>query len=90
MNEAFSPSQDEAEYASRVVKAFEEAQVRGIGAISFEGKMIDYMNYKQAKDLVSFVEVLNEKEEKRQHTSAVSLSYFFSTTSKERKIESAQ
>jgi citrate lyase subunit beta/citryl-CoA lyase len=86
VNEAFSPSQDEAEYADRVVKAFEEAQAKGIGAISFEGKMIDYMSYRQAKDLVNFAKVLDEKEERRQHVSAISLSSFFSTASKEHKV----
>ncbi len=62
VNKAFSPLPDEAEYARRVVEAFEEAQARGLGAISFEGKMIDYMNYKQAKDLVRLVEFIAEEE----------------------------
>jgi len=65
VNKAFSPLPDEAEYARRVVEAFEEAQARGLGAISFEGKMIDYMNYKQAKDLVRLVEFIAEKEDER-------------------------
>ncbi len=63
VNKAFSPLPDEAEYARRVVEAFEEAQARGLGAISFEGKMIDYMNYKQAKDLVRLVEFIAEEED---------------------------
>ena len=63
VNKAFSPLPDEAEYARRVVEAFEEAQARGLGAISFEGKMIDYMNYKQAKDLVRLVEFIVEEED---------------------------
>ena len=80
VNRAFSPSPAEVEYASTVVKAFEEAQARGLGAISFEGKMIDYMNYKQAQDLVSFVEVIAEKEKKRRRTSHISPSQFFAST----------
>ena len=79
-NEVFSPSQEEAEYARRVVQAFEEAEARGLGAISFEGKMIDYMNYRQAKDLVSSVESIAEKEAQRQRTPSVSLFHFFSST----------
>lgn len=75
-NKMFSPSPDEAEYARRVVEAFEAAQARGLGAISLEGKMIDYMNYKQAKDLASFVEVIAEKGKRRQAPS-ISLSQFF-------------
>jgi citrate lyase subunit beta/citryl-CoA lyase len=65
VNKAFSPSPDEAEYAKRLVEAFEAAQARGLGAISFEGKMIDYMSYQQAKELTDFVKLIAEKEEKR-------------------------
>jgi len=61
VNRIFSPSQDEIGYARRVVEAFEKAQAKGLGVISFEGKMIDYMNYKQASELVNFVEAMDEK-----------------------------
>lgn len=77
VNKIFSPSPEEVTYASRIVAAFEEAQARGLGATSFEGKMIDYMTYKQAKDLVSFAEIIADKEEKRKQASTVSLSQFF-------------
>ncbi len=80
-NKIFSPSQDETKYARRVVEVFEEAQSRGLGAISFEGKMIDYMSYKQAKDFVSFVETIAGKEEKRQRAPSISLSQFFVSSS---------
>lgn len=63
-----------------IAVAFEEAQAKGLGAISFEGKMIDYMNYKQARDLVSFVGLISEKEEKRRRASSISLSQFFAST----------
>ncbi|MBA7503465.1 Citrate lyase subunit beta [subsurface metagenome] len=77
VNKTFSPSPDEAGYSRRVVEAFEEAQAKGLGAISFEGKMIDIMSYRQAKELVNFVEVVAEKEKKRQLAPAISLSQFF-------------
>ncbi|MCK4402779.1 MAG: hypothetical protein KAV98_03310, partial [Dehalococcoidia bacterium] len=77
VNKTFSPSLDEAGYSRRVVEAFEEAQAKGLGAISFEGKMIDIMSYRQAKELVNFVEVVVEKEKKRQLAPAISLSQFF-------------
>ncbi len=80
-NKVFSPSPNEAGYARRVVEAFEEAQARGLGAISFEGKMIDYMSYLQAKDLVSFVELIADREQKRQKASYISLSQFFTPSS---------
>jgi len=82
-NKIFSPLQDEAEYARRAVEAFEEAQGGGLGAISFEGKMIDIMSYKQAKDLVSFIEVITEKERKRQQAPSISLSQFFAPGGRE-------
>ncbi len=77
VNKTFAPSLDEGAYSRRVVEAFEEAQAKGLGAISFEGKMIDIMSYRQAKELVNFVEVVVEKEKKRQLAPAISLSQFF-------------
>jgi citrate lyase subunit beta/citryl-CoA lyase len=79
-NEIFSPLPDEVEYSKRVVSAFKEAQTRGADAISFEGKMIDEMNYKQAKDVVSFVNLIAKKEEKKQQASYISISRFFTST----------
>ncbi len=66
VNQLFSPSPSEVEYAAKVVKAFEEAQVKGLGAISFEGRMIDTMNYRQAKEIANLAEVIATKEEERQ------------------------
>lgn len=80
VNRIFSPSAEEAEEAKKIVVAFEEAESRGLGAISLEGKMIDYMNYRQAKDLVSFVEFIAGREEKRQKESYISLSRFFASS----------
>ena len=71
VNETFAPPRDEVEYAKRLAETFEEAQARGLGAISFEGKMIDYMSYKQAKDILSFVELIVEKGKKRQQIPSV-------------------
>jgi len=80
VNKIFSPSPEEVTYASRVVAAFEEAQAKGLGATSFEGKMIDYMTYQQAKDLAGFAELIVNKEERRKPASTVSLSQFFAST----------
>lgn len=77
-NKVFPPSPDEVEYARRIVSAFEEAQARGLGATSFEGKMIDYMNYQQAKELVQKATLITDKEKRRQETTYLSLSQFFS------------
>ncbi|MGA2784226.1 MAG: CoA ester lyase [Candidatus Bathyarchaeia archaeon] len=61
INTLFSPSQNEIDHAGRIVKAFEEAQARGLGAISFEGKMIDNMTYRQAKDTLAAAELITAK-----------------------------
>lgn len=79
VNRTFTPSPEEAEEAKKIVVAFEAAQARGLGAISFEGKMVDYMNYHQAKELVSFVSLIAQREEKRQRASYISLAQFFAT-----------
>jgi citrate lyase subunit beta/citryl-CoA lyase len=81
VNNAFSPSAEETEYARRVVSTFEEAGKRGLGAISFEGKMIDYMNYNQAKELVKQADLIAEKERKRRENIYISPLKFFGNTS---------
>jgi citrate lyase subunit beta / citryl-CoA lyase len=47
----FTPSENEIKWATKVVKAFDEAleNGKGKGAIRLEGKMIDAVHYKQAK-----------------------------------------
>jgi citrate lyase beta subunit len=47
--------------SNRPVQAFEEAKSRGIGAITFEGRMIDEMSYQQAKQRLSLAELIEEK-----------------------------
>lgn len=81
VNKTFTPSPGEVGYAKRVVEAFEEAEARGLGAISFEGKMVDYMNYTQAKDLLRFVERIAETEERRKRVPSTSLLQFFKSSS---------
>lgn len=41
INEVFSPTDEDVDYARRVVAAFEEAEARGEGAIAFGGQLID-------------------------------------------------
>ena len=61
VNRVFSPSEDEVEYARKVVEAFSEAEARGLGAISLDGKMIDVANFRQAQDLIAWAEVIAQK-----------------------------
>ncbi len=80
VNRVFSPSPEEAEESRKIVAAFEEAQGRGLGAISLDGKMIDIMNYRQARDMVDFVELIAEREEKRRQSSGPSLLQYFTAS----------
>ncbi len=41
LNEGFSPSPDEIAQARRVVKALEDAEAQGLGAVALDGRMID-------------------------------------------------
>lgn len=76
-NDLFSPSQNEIEYAVKLVKAFEEAQRTGLGAVSFEGKMVDYMHYQQAKELETFSRVISKRKASAKRKSHISLDHFF-------------
>jgi citrate lyase beta subunit len=51
INSVFSPSKQEV-----------EAQSKGLGVMSFEGKMVDRMNYRQAKDLLENAQMIEERE----------------------------
>jgi malyl-CoA/(S)-citramalyl-CoA lyase len=51
-NEAFSPSEAELERARRILKAMEEAQREGRGAVALDGKLIDFASIRQAEMLV--------------------------------------
>ena len=64
INDLFSPSQEEVSRAKRIVDAFEQAQARGLVAMSFEGKMVDIMTYRQAKDVIAVGQAIEEKRER--------------------------
>ncbi|MCP4141945.1 MAG: CoA ester lyase [Chloroflexi bacterium] len=52
VQEAFSPSAEEIDYAQRLLGAFEIAEAEGAGAIDFEGKMIDMPLVKSARQVI--------------------------------------
>jgi citrate lyase subunit beta/citryl-CoA lyase len=52
INEVFSPSPAELEYAMRVVEAFEEAQAAGQAAIAFGGQLIDLPIVERARRVI--------------------------------------
>jgi len=49
IHEVFSPSPEEVEFARGLIKAFREAESRGLGAVRYQGMMVDYANLKLAQ-----------------------------------------
>ena len=68
INTQFSPSPEEIEYAQRVVAAFEEAEARGSGATSLDGKMIDVPVVKRARNLLAQAGLDTAHTSQRGHT----------------------
>jgi len=64
-NRVFSPSEEDVRNATACVAAFEEAQKKGLGAVPFEGRMIDIMSYEQAKNLVAFAATIAERDRQK-------------------------
>ena len=65
VNQVFSPSKDEIDFARRVIKAYEEAKAKGLGATSLGGRMIDYGSYRRALNLISIAEKISEGEKRK-------------------------
>jgi citrate lyase subunit beta/citryl-CoA lyase len=49
MHEVFSPSQAEIDYAKGLIAAFKDGVARGVGAVKYEGMMVDYANVRLAE-----------------------------------------
>ena len=56
INEAFSPSDEDIEYAKQVLAAIEEGERKGMGAVSLNGKMIDAPIVERAKKVIEAAE----------------------------------
>jgi citrate lyase subunit beta/citryl-CoA lyase len=50
VNEVFSPTERELEWAEKVVSAYEEANLAGSGSISVDGQMVDAASIKMARN----------------------------------------
>src|SRR5918995_5643401 len=50
VNEAFSPTEEEVEWAQRVVAAYEEANAAGSGSVSVDGQMVDAASIRMAQN----------------------------------------
>jgi citrate lyase beta subunit len=49
----FSPSDDEIDYAQRLLQAHDEQQKQGTGAFAFQGKMVDMPMVRAAQKIVA-------------------------------------
>jgi citrate lyase subunit beta/citryl-CoA lyase len=56
VNEVFSPTEKEIEWARKVVAAYKEANAAGTGAISVDGQMIDAASIKMAQNTLDLAE----------------------------------
>ena len=61
INIAFSPSESEIGYAKKIVESFNKAAKSGVGAISLNGKMIDYASLRQAKEVLQLSKMIERK-----------------------------
>ena len=58
INQAFSPSPEEVEYARQVVAAWDKAEAEGRGSVALEGRMIDVPVVKRAQNLLAHAEAI--------------------------------
>ena len=58
VNAAFSPTADDIDYARRVLKAFDEANARGEGAVAFGGQLLDLPIIDRARQTLELAESL--------------------------------
>ncbi|MDO8563200.1 MAG: CoA ester lyase [Candidatus Limnocylindria bacterium] len=58
INELFSPSAADVDYAARVMRAFDEAQARGDGAVALGGQLLDLPIVERARRTLDMAKVL--------------------------------
>jgi citrate lyase subunit beta/citryl-CoA lyase len=61
VNRVFSPSEEEISYWRELAAAFAEGEKRGLGAITFRGKMIDRATLRRAQDILSLAEAIEKR-----------------------------
>lgn len=65
VNKVFSPSKEDIEFSKQMIKAYKEAEAKGLGAASFGGRMIDYAMVSMGEDILARAEAIAEKEKRR-------------------------
>jgi citrate lyase subunit beta/citryl-CoA lyase len=62
INEVFSPTSAEVSYARRVVDAFEGAQLKGLGAVALDGRLLDQPIVERARRTLSLNDAVSRKQ----------------------------
>ena len=62
INDAFSPSAEEFSHARRVIDAFEAAQLKGLGAVALDGKLLDPPIVERARRTLLFHDAVSRKQ----------------------------
>ncbi len=57
-NQVFSPSQEEVDRARKLDAFYTEAQARGLGAVAYEGKMIDVAVIRNARNIIQKADLI--------------------------------
>lgn len=57
-NQVFSPSQEEVAYARKLDAAYTEAQAKGLGAVAFEGKMVDVAIVRSVRNVIQKADLI--------------------------------
>ena len=60
-NKIFSPTDDELQYAEKVINAFNTAESKGVGAIQLDGKFIDYPVVEKSRRILKLAENMSCK-----------------------------
>ena len=58
VNEIFSPTPEEVEWAKRIIEAYDSATGRGEGAIALEGEFVDPPVYQRARQILGFAKAV--------------------------------
>ena len=61
VNAVFTPSDDDVDFAEKVVKAFEEAEAQGLASIQVDGYFVDYPIVDQAQRTLDLIEKIRAK-----------------------------
>ena len=65
LNEHFSPTRAEVDYARRVIEVYEQAEAQGRASIALDGRMIDIPIAVRARELIARAEAIERMEERK-------------------------